>query len=150
MMGTLINNMFQETKADIKKLLRTVRHLALCTDAWTSLTNASYITITAHVLDQNFELQSYVLDTTEITESHTSEHLLADIEEVLKCYDISNLKNDHITVNFNCTSYSDIHKQDEDATSQINYLEEEEENEGEVTIDLSVEENYQLEQKRES
>ena len=68
MMGTLINNMFQDIKIHIKQNLRNVCHLVLCTDAWTSLTNFSYITITAHVLDHNLELHSYVLDTTEILE----------------------------------------------------------------------------------
>ena len=123
MMGTLIPGMYQEAKEDIKKILRTVQHLTLCTDAWTSLTNASYITITAHVLDHNLELQSYVLDTTEILESHTSEHLLAHIEKVLTWYEISNLKTDSVTVNFNSTSYTDIHEQDEEAPSETNYLE---------------------------
>ena len=66
MMNKVLTPMFEETKEDVKKILRNVRHLALCTDAWTSATNASYITITAHVLDENLKLQSYLLDTIEI------------------------------------------------------------------------------------
>ena len=67
----------------------------------------------------------------------TSKHLLAHIEEVLKWYYISNLKNDNITVNFNCTSYDDIHKPDEEAPCETNYLQNEDQDPGPVMLEVS-------------
>ena len=55
MNGTLIHNMFKDTKADVKKLLNNVHHLALCVDAWSTSTNISYITLRAHVFNPNLD-----------------------------------------------------------------------------------------------
>ena len=50
MLNNVINPMFHETKENIKNKLKTVIHIALTTDAWTSITQASYITVTAHLI----------------------------------------------------------------------------------------------------
>ena len=55
---SVIHNMFQDTKADVKKLLNNVRHLALCVDAWGTSTNVSYITLRDHAFDPYLDLQS--------------------------------------------------------------------------------------------
>ena len=81
-----------------------------------------------------------MLDTTEILETHTTQHLLTHIENVLTWYEISDLKNDNITVIFNSTSYTDIHEQDEEVPYGNNNLEQEQDN-PEVNIELSVDEN---------
>ena len=125
MMSKVLTSMYDETKEEVKKIIRNVRYLGLCTATWTSATNASYITITAHVLDDNFQLHSYVLDTTEIIETHISEHLLQHIEKVFQTYEIYDNTQENVTVTFNCTNYDDIHEQDQEAQSEINYLHDE-------------------------
>ena len=67
MWDNVVTPMFDETKERIKNKLKSVIYIALTTDAWTSITQTSYITVTAHFLDEDFKLQNYVLDTTEIT-----------------------------------------------------------------------------------
>ena len=52
MLDNVINPMFQETKEDIKYKLKT--YIGLTTDAWTSMAQSSFITITAHILDEEF------------------------------------------------------------------------------------------------
>ena len=64
--------MYEETKLVIKEDLRKYTNIAVTTDAWTSMTQQSYITVTAHVIDETkCELKFYILSTSEITKRHT-------------------------------------------------------------------------------
>ncbi|XP_036338534.1 zinc finger BED domain-containing protein DAYSLEEPER-like [Rhagoletis pomonella] len=54
---------------------------ALTTDAWTSTAVVSYITITTHFIDDNWELRSYVLETFDHPQRHTSENLRKAVED---------------------------------------------------------------------
>ena len=65
-LNNVINPMFQETKEHIKKELKKYKNIGLTTDAWTSMVQQSYITVTAHIIDEDCKLVSYVLDTAEI------------------------------------------------------------------------------------
>ena len=64
-LDNFINPMFQKTKDHIKKELKKHKHIGLTTDAWTSMVQQSYITVTAHIIDEDCKLVSYVLDTAE-------------------------------------------------------------------------------------
>merc|ERR1712237_172136 len=86
------------------------------------MTQGSNITITAHLLDEDFQLVSYVLDTQEIKVTHTSEHLLTHIHGVLKDYDITEENNSKITLNYNATNSDDIHEQDIESADELNLL----------------------------
>ena len=86
------------------------------------LLKKSFITITAHIIDEDFKLVSYVLDTQEIKERHTSENLLQHLQNVLKQYDIDVEKNHKFTLNYNATNSNDIHEQDIESVDEINYL----------------------------
>lgn len=46
----------------------------MTTDCWTSRNTESYITITVHFIDTNFDLKSILLSCHSFNESHTSEH----------------------------------------------------------------------------
>ena len=63
-------------------------------DAWSSLGDHSYITVTGHAIDCDFKLHSFVLDTFEMTTRHTSENLLGEISRVLSDW---NLSHKHLT-----------------------------------------------------
>uniref|UniRef100_A0A8C4SKE9 BED-type domain-containing protein n=1 Tax=Erpetoichthys calabaricus TaxID=27687 RepID=A0A8C4SKE9_ERPCA len=51
-------------------------------DAWTSRAVQSYVTFTAHYITDNWELESRVLQTTAINESHTAAHIKENIQSV--------------------------------------------------------------------
>ena len=64
----VISPMYEETKLAIKEELKKHTNIAITTDAWTSMTQQSYITVTAHVIDEDTcELKCYVSSTSEIT-----------------------------------------------------------------------------------
>ena len=81
--------MFEETRVEIKKELKKHINIGLTTDAWTSMVQQSYITVTAHIINEQCQLVSYVLDTSEIIKRHTSENLMEHIHDVLKDYEIA-------------------------------------------------------------
>ena len=94
-------------------------NIALTTDAWTSMTQQSYITVTAHVINEQCELMSYVLSTAEITKRHTSVNLMEHIHGVLKDYEISTEHN--IICNFNAINPNDIHEEDQECDNEPNF-----------------------------
>lgn len=49
--------------------------IAVTTDGWTSKAAQGYITITAHYIDDNFEIQNHTLQTRQLNSSHTAENL---------------------------------------------------------------------------
>ena len=105
--------------------LQKCKCIGLTTDAWTSISQKSFITITAHIIDEDdddFNLVAYVLDTQEIIKRHTSENLLQHIQNVLKDYDIDVENNHKLTLNYNATNSTDIHEQDIETADEVNYL----------------------------
>lgn len=49
--------------------------IAVTTDGWTSRAAQGYITITAHYIDDNFEIQNHTLQTRQLNSSHIDENL---------------------------------------------------------------------------
>ena len=68
-------------------------------DAWTSIAQQSYITITASVINYVNKIKCYVLDTSEITTSHTSENLLMHICGKLEHFNIRSKRSTLNTLN---------------------------------------------------
>lgn len=65
--------------------------VSLTTDGWSQKTD-SYITTTAHWVDSNCQLQSAVLQTTRLNDSHSAENLLEYLEKVLEQWGLSGTK----------------------------------------------------------
>ena len=59
----------------VEQQLLAINDIAITTDGWTSRAIESYITYTAHFINESFELCSYVLQTIELPGSHTAIHL---------------------------------------------------------------------------
>ena len=126
MVAHVINPLFTFTKELIKNKLKNTKHIGITTDAWTSLGQKYYITLTAHLLDDDSKMVCYVLHTEEIQNRHTKDHLLAHIQKVLLSqYDIEVENNHRLTLMFNATNAQDIHKQNSESDTDINYLEKE-------------------------
>ena len=84
--------MYHETKTVIKSLLHGSESIALTTDGWTSLAHQSYISLTAHIIDSEFQLKSFLLSTEHMTVAHTGENLLSHMENLLKEWGIHDKK----------------------------------------------------------
>jgi len=61
---------------------------SLTTDGWTSWANHSYITHTVHYIDEAWNLQSLLLDTTEMSLEYTGINIADELQESLKRWDL--------------------------------------------------------------
>ena len=77
---TVIPNLYGESRNKVVKVLRDAECIAITTDGWTSRGTQSYITITAHAINKDWNMESVVLQTRPLYESHTG----ANIAEVLQ------------------------------------------------------------------
>lgn len=77
---TVIPNLYEESKSKIVQILKDAASIAITTDGWTSRGTQSYITITAHTINNDWKMESVVLQTRPLFESHTG----ANIAEVLQ------------------------------------------------------------------
>ena len=116
----VLHPMYEETKDAVINDLKKHMNIALTTDAWTSMTQQSYITVTAHVINEQCELKSYVLSTSEITKRHTSVNLMEHIHKVLQEYKIGTKHN--VVCNFNAINLNDIHEEDRECDDEVNLL----------------------------
>lgn len=68
---TILRDEFNFQVSNLKTMLEEVEYVSLTTDAWTSDSTVSYLTITAHFIHKD-SLNAWVLSTNEIDTSHTS------------------------------------------------------------------------------
>lgn len=86
-MSGKIAKLYDYTKSELRERLRGEK-LALTTDGWSSLATESYVTVTAHFIDANWELRNVVLDTSELQAAHTATNVSKCIASILQDYNI--------------------------------------------------------------
>lgn len=64
------------------------KNVALSTDGWSSLATEAYITVTAHVISETWELHDFVLQTKQLRGSHTAENVAECIAGILRDFAI--------------------------------------------------------------
>ncbi|KAJ8353682.1 hypothetical protein SKAU_G00212490 [Synaphobranchus kaupii] len=72
---TEIPALYKQTKEKVIQTLRQANSIAITTDGWTSRATESFITITAHVITDEWEMLSFVLQTRPLYEAHTGVHI---------------------------------------------------------------------------
>ena len=81
--------LYKDCSAKIKRLLDQTMYVALTTDCWTSLTMTSYMAVTCHYIDQEWQMQAHVLTTQNIEARHTAENLQMELETVVAEWRVS-------------------------------------------------------------
>lgn len=71
----LIKEMYKNAVERLKIKLGKTEYIAFTTDMWTSMQNIAYMCVTAHWLNENWELESAILQTRETPERHTGENI---------------------------------------------------------------------------
>ena len=75
--------------AELKKELEGITHCSITTDCWTSRATEGYITVACHYVSDDWELKSVVLNTTRLTDSHTSENLAEVLMRITDHWEIT-------------------------------------------------------------
>lgn len=83
----LIPQMYNLLKDVVKMKIQKVEAVCLTTDAWTSSANESYLSVTAHFVN-NDTLESALLECYKYCESHTANNLSAELNRVAQDWQI--------------------------------------------------------------
>ena len=73
-------------------LSKDVEFLSITADIWTSKARESYLSVTLHYIDNNWEMTSFALGTFPLTESHTGESIQCWIKDLLKEFNVDSNK----------------------------------------------------------
>ncbi|XP_068250409.1 zinc finger BED domain-containing protein 4-like [Palaemon carinicauda] len=76
----------------VKDALGTAQNISFSTDIWTNNANNSFISLTGHCLNKNFELTTVVLRVAPFPSSHTATHIAEVIENVIQEFKIPTYK----------------------------------------------------------
>lgn len=79
-----IPELYLKVKQDIAKSMHNANTVAMTIDGWMSCATDSFVTVTAHYIDEEWALQSHVLQTCKFTEVHTGKNLAALLQEVFR------------------------------------------------------------------
>ena len=82
--------MYENLASRVKESLSKASRAAITTDGWTSRATESYVTITSVHITPEWKLQSFVLQTRAMPDSHTGSNIAAVITEALAEWGIPN------------------------------------------------------------
>lgn len=86
---TTITQLYEECKNKVANFMSEIDYCALTTDNWTLNNMTSYITVTVHAIDKNWQPVSYVLDTEEIDERHASRSLNFKLSKITENWNLN-------------------------------------------------------------
>ncbi|XDV44703.1 hypothetical protein PO909_012944 [Leuciscus waleckii] len=78
-----VPNLYKEVKTNVLECLALAEKVALTCDAWTSRATESYVTLTVHHITDECKLESCVLQTRAMYDSHTGENIAALLKEAV-------------------------------------------------------------------
>lgn len=87
--NTLLPAMYVDVQQKVRVVLSAANYCSVTTDLWTSkYQTRAYITLTCHLIDDDWNLNSFVLTTSEVAEDHTSENLVTVLDTLMKEWEI--------------------------------------------------------------
>ncbi|MBN3302803.1 ZBED4 protein, partial [Amia calva] len=86
---TVVTNLYNESKAKLVQTLKEAESIAITTDGWTSRGTQSYITITAHTINSDWEMVNVVLQTRLLFESHTGANIAEDLQAAVTDWELN-------------------------------------------------------------
>ena len=84
----MLDKRYLEEKERVREKLQTVDKICITTDTWTSINTDSFIAVTCHFINENFELETYVIETAKFAGSHTACAIANRLDEIFLTWDI--------------------------------------------------------------
>ncbi|GBN69658.1 hypothetical protein AVEN_32407-1 [Araneus ventricosus] len=82
--NTLLPAIYEQVSHDVRQSCCTIKKSCLTTDCWTSANNESFMSVTAHYLDDEFKMNSLLLDVSILFVPHTSANLSSETLKIVK------------------------------------------------------------------
>ncbi len=74
--------MYEECHLKVKKSLDGANSAVLTTDMWTSRATEAYLTVSCHIIDENWQMQAYVLETCSFSGQHSADNICTQLKRV--------------------------------------------------------------------
>lgn len=81
-MGEKIPSLYEDCHSKVKRCLDAANSVVLTTDMWTSRATEAYLTVTGHIIDENWEMQVYVLETSSFSEKHSADNICSELKRI--------------------------------------------------------------------
>lgn len=92
-MDKVLPQLYENIRLKILELIKGDNKISFTTDCWTSESAVdSYISLTAHWLDEKFERHSALLQCENMKDKHTAENLLATLLKIFERWNISSTR----------------------------------------------------------
>ncbi|XP_049300483.1 E3 SUMO-protein ligase ZBED1-like [Anopheles funestus] len=88
--NALLPTIYEKTLLSVKNNLIQAKAVSLTADGWSNVNQVSFFAITAHYIDENFQLRTYLLECSEFTTSHTAQNIAVWIKKVTEKFNIQN------------------------------------------------------------
>nr|CAI5822703.1 unnamed protein product [Callosobruchus analis] len=85
---SLLNSLYDEVYDKVKIEINAASYICITTDGWTSVNNENYYTITAHFINEDCNLKSYLISSLKFTGRHSAENIAEKIIAELKQWDM--------------------------------------------------------------
>ncbi|KAM9751080.1 E3 SUMO-protein ligase ZBED1-like [Menidia menidia] len=95
----IVPALYEKVKVDVLSSMGRAKRVSITVDGWTSCATDSYITVTAHYVNEEWDMQSHVLQTRVFNESHTGVNLAALLQDVLREWNLGEKKPALVTDN---------------------------------------------------
>lgn len=80
----VMNDLYHKTQGTVKANLNEADYFSFTTDMWSSRTLDSYMSLTVHYVNSNWELQAHCLGAFPFREDHTGEHIAQGVLDMLE------------------------------------------------------------------
>ncbi|XP_041841381.1 E3 SUMO-protein ligase ZBED1-like isoform X2 [Melanotaenia boesemani] len=94
---TALPKLYSQCREIVEKELQSVSYFATTSDMWSSRTSEPYLSLTAHYIDQDWNLKSKCLQTSYFPDDHTGEVIALGLSEALASWGLSEEKQVCIT-----------------------------------------------------
>ncbi|XP_049326739.1 E3 SUMO-protein ligase ZBED1-like [Astyanax mexicanus] len=94
---TALPQLYTECREKVENELQSVSYFATTSDLWSSRTSEPYLSLTAHFIDNDWNLKSKCLQTAYFPEDHTGEIMALGLAEALASWGLSEAKQVCIT-----------------------------------------------------
>ena len=78
-----IPSLYASVKSDISSEFEKMTFYSATTDLWTSRATHPYLSYTIHFVNENWELQSFCLETVPLFDDHTGDNIMASINDIM-------------------------------------------------------------------
>lgn len=82
LMKEKIPKLYEECHSRVKKAVDGANSVVLTTDIWTSRATEAYLTVSCHIIDENWQMQAYVLQTCSFQGQHSADNICSELKRV--------------------------------------------------------------------